>query len=83
MLNALNEQGQLTLEYEVDLLLLLVRMYASPLTRLKHNQVHPKGARTQLSSQRLEALATTTIKRGECDVKLSHRASIGHRRCDG
>jgi hypothetical protein len=78
VLDTLNEQGQLTLEHEIDLLLLLMRMYAPPLVRLEHDQVHPKGAHTQLAPQRLEALATITVKGGKGDVKLSHRASIGH-----
>lgn len=40
VLGALDEEGQLALEYEVDLLLILMRVDASTLAGLEHDEVH-------------------------------------------
>jgi hypothetical protein len=76
VIDAFNQQRQLTLEHQVDLLLTLMRMDAPPLARLEHDHVHPERAHIQLAPQRLETLAAVTIKRRERDVRVGHRASI-------
>ncbi len=76
VLDALDQQGQLTLEHEKDLLLLLVRVYTPPLARLEHDQVHPKSVQAQLAAQWLETLVASAIEHSELDIGLSHRASI-------
>jgi hypothetical protein len=76
VLGAFNQQGQLTLEHEVDLLLVLMRVDAPPLAGLEHDEVHPEGAHAQLAPQRLETLAAVAIERTERDVRIGHRASI-------
>jgi len=77
VLDSLYQQRQLTFEHQVDLLLLLVRMYATPLARLKHDQIHAKAAHVELASQRLETLADATVEGCKRDIRLSHDASIG------
>jgi len=42
VLGPLDEQGQLTPEHEVDLFSFLVRVNASPLAGLDHDEVHPE-----------------------------------------
>lgn len=42
VLGALDDQGQLALEYEIDLLLVLMRVDASPLAGLERDEVHAK-----------------------------------------
>jgi hypothetical protein len=78
MLGALDEQGQLTFEHEINLILALVRVYSPPLAGLKHDQVHPKSAYAQLTAQRLKTLVAIAIERGEGDVGVGvgHHASI-------
>lgn len=82
VLDSLDQQRQLTLENEVDLLLVLMRMYASSLARLEHDQVDPEAAHLQLAPQSLEALAAVAIELGERYVGLGHGASIGPPGCE-
>ena len=81
MRDALDEQRELALEYEVDLFLALVSVYAPPLSGLQHERVDPEGAHSELASQRLEALVAVALERGKRDVGLGHRASIGQHTC--
>jgi uncharacterized protein len=77
MLDALHDQRQLTLEHEVHLLLVLVRVNATPLARLEDDQVDAEPVHPELPAQRLEALADVTVELGERDVELHHGAIIG------
>jgi hypothetical protein len=77
MLDSLYQQGQLTFEHQVDLLLLLMRMYAASLARLKHDQIDAKATHIELASQRLKTLTDATIERCERDISFSHDPSLG------
>ncbi len=73
VLDALHQQRQLTLEDEVDLLLVAMRVYASALTGLEHEQVDAEAVHAQLAAQGLEALAAVAIELGERYVRFGHR----------
>jgi hypothetical protein len=60
----------------IHLLLTLVRVDASPLTRLQHEQVHAEGAYAELAAQRHEALVRAGVERREGQVGLAHIGSV-------
>jgi hypothetical protein len=79
VLDALDHQRQLTGEHEIDLLLAVVRVDAPTLARREQQQVDAEGAHAELATQRLKALRLLVVECRECDVVVSHRASIGPR----
>jgi len=76
VLDAFYNQGQLALEDEVDLFLVLVRVDAKPLARLQHDQVHPERAHAEFAPQRLKTLAAIAIERAKRNIRTSHQTSI-------
>jgi hypothetical protein len=61
VLDPLNQQGQLTLEYQVYLLLVLVSVDPQSLARLEQHEIHPKGMHTERAPQRMKALTAVAL----------------------
>ena len=72
MLRFLDVERQLALKHEIDLLLTLVSVYASPLARLEDNEVQAEGTHPQLAAQWLEAIIAVRFQRGEGKIQVGH-----------